>query len=138
MTTSALLQKHRDTLTQIAFEAAESVKEAQTDLKQRTAEHEKARQHLQDLKDTMDQNHVGFFGAAKAILGMAYKRPQTPADIDNAILPVLTYQSALAAVPEAEKSCDDASAAQDVAQIELNRAVQLHSTFDFMIKSSEK
>ena len=138
MTARDLLKKYNDTLTQIAVEAADSVNEAQADLKQRTADHEKAQQHLQDLKDTMDKNHDGFLGAAKAILGMAYRRPQTPADIDNAILPILTYQSALAAVPAAEKSCDDANAAQNVAQAELNAAVQLHSTFSNMIQRYEK
>lgn len=137
MTTNALLQKHNTILSQIESDAAQTVQEAQAQFNDRKAEHEAAQRSLKGLKETMDSNHRGFFGAAKAILAMVHKRPSTPDEINDAIMPIINYQAALAAVPAAEEACDSTQQSMSVASVELSTATNLFRIFHDLKDSAE-
>lgn len=137
MTTNALLQKYHDNLVTITAEAAETVEEAQNQFNSRKSEHEAAQRELANLKETMNSNHRSFFGAAKAILAMVYKRPSTPEEIGEAIFPIINYQAALAAVPAAEEMCDSTQQTMLEASDELYKAKDLFVAFNTLKCSAE-
>lgn len=119
MATRKLIHKYADTLAAMEKDAAQNLEQAQNDFQQMQEARREADAELKGLKDAMKENHRGFWGAAKAIMGMIYKRPETPAEIEQALEPVIAYQVALGAVPTAEETCEAAKEAEQNAQEEL-------------------
>lgn len=128
MSTKSLISKYSGVLESMEKDAAANLQEAQNGLNQRMEEQKEAKRGLKVLKDTMQENHRGFLAAAKAILGMVYKRPESPEEIDKVLEPIMGYQAALAAVPAAKEACIEAAEAEYAAERELDMATYLFDT----------
>lgn len=128
MATSTLIHKYADTLAAMEKDAVQNLKEAQNDFQQTKEARKKADAELKGLKDTMQEKHRGFWGAAKAIMGMIYKRPENPDEITQVLEPIIGYQAALGAVPAAEAACDEAKEAEQIAHVELCTANDVLNT----------
>lgn len=128
MSTKSLISKYSSVLENMEKDALRNMQEAQNGLEQCREEQREAKQGLKALKDTMQDNHRGFLGAAKAILGMVYKRPESPEEIEKVLEPIVNYQTALAAVPAAKEACLEAAEAEYAAERELDMATYLVDT----------
>lgn len=137
MSTKTLLAKHADTLSAIREEAIANSQQASEELQQRNEEMLRAQTYIGELKKTMTENHRGFFGVARAILGMAYKRPEDPKEIDKVLEPIANYQAALAAIPEARNTIFETSEAVKKAENEMQNASLVLVNLNSMLKQAE-
>jgi len=137
MTTKTLMSKYADTLSAFEADAANALKTAQANVVKREMESGEARSELNQIKDVMKENHHGFWGAPEAILGMMYKRPESPEEIEKALEPVVGYQVAMSAVPAAEESLKEAEEAEAAARGESERANELYLAIKTLQKMGE-
>ena len=128
MATSTLIHKYADTLTAMEEEALHNHLEAKKAFQQKQEARKKADDELKVLKDTMKEKHRGFWGVAKAIMGMIYKCPENADEITQALEPIIGYQEALEAVPAAEEACMKAEEAERLANSELYMANDVRCT----------
>lgn len=135
MSTRTLLDKYSTTLGELHRDAVKNQEEAENGLQQCIKVLQEKQRELKKLKDVMQKNRRGFMGAARAIVGMIYKCPESPEEISRVLEPIMNYQSALEAVPEAEDVYENAKALKDAAESELTMASFLVARLEGVMKT---
>lgn len=125
MTTKSLIQKYAPVLDNIEQDARQNLNNAHEDLAQRRKELEFANGELKRLNDVMEDNHRGFWEAAKTIIKMIFKRPDNPKEIEHMLIPIINFKNALEDVPNAKKVCEAARKSEKNSLAECTKAESL-------------
>ncbi|MBR6504935.1 MAG: hypothetical protein IKT41_04425 [Clostridia bacterium] len=125
MPTKTIIQKYASILENMEQDAMHNVNNVHEDLAQRRKELEFANGELNRLNDVMEDNHRGFWEAAKTIIKMIFKRPDNPKEIESMLVPIINYKNALENVPSARLVCEAALKSEQTAVAECTKAEKL-------------
>lgn len=112
MTVSDLRQKYASTLEQLLAEAQQNEDAAKAVYEGEKQKRQKARQVLSDVEEVMKNSHRGFWYVARSIIGMIFKKPKTPEQMQQVIAPLAKYQDALTTLPGVQAELESAYKAE--------------------------